>query len=325
MALPARYRNLQDYIDALEGERRKILMFSRELPLCLELITQVIEIRRREMAGDDYFGEVPALEEFIPLKPSSSSSGNEKSHKVAGDSKSDWLRSVQLWAPAVAVQTSPVESSKPRKPVAKMGGAFRRFEKEKLCRRPSAEILENSTTTENISAPRKQRRCWSPELHRKFLCALERLAATPKQIRELMKVERLTNDEVKSHLQKYRLHTTLPSTKIQSSSYINPQIPPQLVLVGGIWVPPPDYRVMVTAAEQSSAAFNGTYSSVPSMALKSGLSQEKQDKQQKQLNNLPSKPSQSFEDDTNLADELATKSDSCTMSSTSQTTTLPLL
>ncbi|XP_028550604.1 transcription factor NIGT1-like [Dendrobium catenatum] len=140
-----------------------------------------------------------------------------------------------------------------------------------------------------------------------------------------MKVERLTNDEVKSHLQKYRLHTTRPSTQIHSSSYINPQIPPQLVLVGGIWVPPPDYRVMVTAAEQSSAAFNGTYSSVPSMALESGLSQQKQDKQQKQLNNLPSKPSQSFEDDTNLAHELATKSDSCTLSSTSQTTTLPLL
>ncbi|KAL0905775.1 hypothetical protein M5K25_024213 [Dendrobium thyrsiflorum] len=273
MALPARYRNLQDYIDALEGERSKILVFSRELPLCLELITQVIEIRRREMAGDDYFGEMPALEEFIPLKPSSSSSGNEKSHKVTDDSKPDWLRSVQLWAPAVAVETSPLESSKPRKPAAtaKMGGAFRRFEKEKLCQPPSAEILESSTTTENISTPRKQRRCWSPELHRKFLCALERLggsqSATPKQIRELMKVERLTNDEVKSHLQKYRLHTTRLSTKIQSSSYINPQIPPQLVLVGGIWVPPPDYRVMVTAAEQSSAAFNGRYSSVPSMAL----------------------------------------------------------
>ncbi|KAF7828754.1 transcription factor HHO5-like [Senna tora] len=58
--------------------------------------------------------------------------------------------------------------------------------------------------------PRKQRRCWSPELHRRFVDALQHLGgaqvATPKQIRELMQVEGLTNDEVKSHLQKYRLH-----------------------------------------------------------------------------------------------------------------------
>ncbi|RZC24835.1 Myb family transcription factor EFM isoform B [Glycine soja] len=58
---------------------------------------------------------------------------------------------------------------------------------------------------------RKQRRCWSPELHRRFVNALQKLGgsqvATPKQIRELMQVDGLTNDEVKSHLQKYRLHT----------------------------------------------------------------------------------------------------------------------
>lgn len=58
---------------------------------------------------------------------------------------------------------------------------------------------------------RKQRRCWSPELHRRFVNALQQLGgsqvATPKQIRELMQVDGLTNDEVKSHLQKYRLHT----------------------------------------------------------------------------------------------------------------------
>ncbi|KAK6946157.1 SANT/Myb domain [Dillenia turbinata] len=58
---------------------------------------------------------------------------------------------------------------------------------------------------------RKQRRCWSPDLHHRFVDALLQLggsqAATPKQIRELMQVDGLTNDEVKSHLQKYRLHT----------------------------------------------------------------------------------------------------------------------
>ncbi|THU74160.1 hypothetical protein C4D60_Mb04t30410 [Musa balbisiana] len=59
--------------------------------------------------------------------------------------------------------------------------------------------------------PRKARRCWSQELHRRFMLAIQQLGgvqvATPKQIRERMKVDGLTNDEVKSHLQKYRLHT----------------------------------------------------------------------------------------------------------------------
>ncbi|NP_001313942.1 uncharacterized protein LOC107909337 [Gossypium hirsutum] len=57
---------------------------------------------------------------------------------------------------------------------------------------------------------KKQRRCWSPELHKRLVEALQKLGgskvATPKQIRELMQVDGLTNDEVKSHLQKYRLH-----------------------------------------------------------------------------------------------------------------------
>ncbi|XP_057975574.1 transcription factor HHO5-like isoform X1 [Malania oleifera] len=66
------------------------------------------------------------------------------------------------------------------------------------------------TKTQQQNTFRKHRRCWSPELHRRFVDALQRLggwqAATPKQIRELMQVDGLTNDEVKSHLQKYRLH-----------------------------------------------------------------------------------------------------------------------
>jgi len=32
----------REYVDALEKERHKIQMFQRELPLCLELVTQGI-------------------------------------------------------------------------------------------------------------------------------------------------------------------------------------------------------------------------------------------------------------------------------------------
>lgn len=67
-----------------------------------------------------------------------------------------------------------------------------------------------SAYLQDKSQQRKQRRCWSPELHRRFVDALHQLGgpqvATPKQIRDIMQVDGLTNDEVKSHLQKYRLH-----------------------------------------------------------------------------------------------------------------------
>ncbi|CAO2140852.1 unnamed protein product [Urochloa humidicola] len=80
---------------------------------------------------------------------------------------------------------------------------------------------------------RKVRRTWSPELHRQFIAALNQLGgpqvATPKQIRELMKVDGLTNDEVKSHLQKYRLH----NRRAPGSAVVSQPI----VLVGGLWIP----------------------------------------------------------------------------------------
>eukprot|EP00898_Chlorokybus_atmophyticus_P008017 jgi/Chlat1/8216/Chrsp76S07637 len=92
--------------------------------------------------------------------------------------------------------------------------------------RPSAEACRTSHSKETRSdsdgdkgAPRKARRCWNTELHRRFVDALEQLGgchtATPKQIRELMLVPGLTNDEVKSHLQKYRLHLRRPQSSPQ--------------------------------------------------------------------------------------------------------------
>ncbi|CAL5378729.1 unnamed protein product [Camellia sinensis] len=83
---------------------------------------------------------------------------------------------------------------------------------------------------------RKQRRCWSPELHRRFINALQQLGgsqvATPKQIRELMQVDGLTNDEVKSHLQKYRLHTRRFATATASTSANQ-----SMLVLGGLLMP----------------------------------------------------------------------------------------
>ncbi|RWR83168.1 myb family transcription factor EFM [Cinnamomum micranthum f. kanehirae] len=114
-------------------------------------------------------------------------------------------------------------------------------------------IQSNSQQQQHMQIPRKQRRCWSPELHKRFLSALNELggsqAATPKQIRELMKVDGLTNDEVKSHLQKYRLHTRrLPSS---APATANQDV---LVMGGmrGLWVPNVHYQVSKQSTSQGS-------------------------------------------------------------------------
>ncbi|NP_001358779.1 uncharacterized protein LOC100282329 [Zea mays] len=100
---------------------------------------------------------------------------------------------------------------------------------------PSAPALglQSQQQQQQQQQARKARRCWSTELHRKFVAALDQLGgpqvATPKQIRELMKVDGLTNDEVKSHLQKYRLH----NRRAPGSGVVRQPI----VLVGGLWIP----------------------------------------------------------------------------------------
>ncbi|TKY51673.1 Two-component response regulator ARR18 [Spatholobus suberectus] len=283
-----------DYIQALEEERRKIQVFSKELPLSLELVTQAIEACKQQLSGttSEYnlnsqsecseqttSTEGPVLEEFIPIKKRASSSSpccdeddeddEQHSHKqrVSKENrncdkrKSDWLRSVQLWNP-----DPPAEEDVTRKvPGMELkrsgsgGGAFQPFHKEERAGKTSESLSKapssvatgmnaESSKREEKEGQRKQRRCWSQDLHKRFLHALRQLggadSATPKQIRDLMNVDGLTNDEVKSHLQKYRLHTRRPSPMIHNSS--NPQTAP-FVLVGNIFVQSPEYAAVATS------------------------------------------------------------------------------
>ncbi|XP_020198678.1 transcription factor NIGT1 [Aegilops tauschii subsp. strangulata] len=319
-------RRLQDYLLALEEERRKIHVFQRELPLCLDLVTQTIEGMKSQMGGaaseetvSDHGG--PVLEEFIPLKPSlslSSSDDETSNHHAAAPVSNakaetppptpetkkampDWLQSAQLSTWSEPQQSSSLQKVLPCRPVAlnatRTGGAFHPFEKEK---QPEPELPASSTTApassalvgdsgdkatsdtevhdkdskdvtekdtdkdkEGHSQPnRKPRRCWAPELHRRFLQALQQLGgshvATPKQIRELMKVDGLTNDEVKSHLQKYRLHTSRrPSSTAQSGATAATQPAPQFFVVGScIWVPQQEYAAAAAAAAAAADATN---------------------------------------------------------------------
>nr|QUV77620.1 two-component response regulator ARR12 [Lilium lancifolium] len=68
---------------------------------------------------------------------------------------------------------------------------------------------EGNTNEDNGSTQKKQRVVWSIELHRKFVDAVNQLGvdrAVPKKILEIMNVEKITRENVASHLQKYRLY-----------------------------------------------------------------------------------------------------------------------
>ncbi|XP_030471829.1 transcription factor HHO3-like [Syzygium oleosum] len=319
----------RSYMEALEEERRKIQVFERELPLCLELVIQAIERCKQQLSVQGQSSECnseqtsmdgPVLEEFIPLKGSYSGDddgddaceeddgdgdgdGNvDVHHSSRGDKsgddddntmkKSDWLRSVQLWNPNPDPiphrQVQDLPSPPSSKEVAVVvhnkkcheNGAFRPLQNgEKDGRDGSTKKKQPSgraalpapdaaaaaaCSTAEMAAQRKQRRCWSTELHRRFLQALQQLGgphvATPKQIREVMKVDGLTNDEVKSHLQKYRLHTRRPSPN-NGHNNANAQAP-QFVVVGGIWMQPPDFAAVTAAKPPHEAASNQIYAPV---------------------------------------------------------------
>ncbi|OEL33659.1 Two-component response regulator ORR23, partial [Dichanthelium oligosanthes] len=68
----------------------------------------------------------------------------------------------------------------------------------------------NGQENDDSSAPKKPRVVWSVELHRKFVAAVNHLGidkAVPKRILELMNVDKLTRENVASHLQARHLPT----------------------------------------------------------------------------------------------------------------------
>ncbi|XP_009766395.1 myb family transcription factor EFM [Nicotiana tabacum] len=277
-------QNLEEFVARLEEERVKIDAFKRELPLCMQLLTNAMEASRQQLQSyRENQGRKPVLEEFIPLK-NNNAIGEENEKTIANTTdhnKANWMTSAQLWSPGSEEikEKSTQISSKEITDIGISKLAFdNNFPSPTLAlasTKQSIEIVEDNKNLETVNnysgkdnlileqgkggsninqqpdsqstgavtnststqQHRKARRCWSPDLHRRFVNALQMLGgsqvATPKQIRELMKVDGLTNDEVKSHLQKYRLHTRRPSPSPQVATSA-----PHLVVLGGIWVPP---------------------------------------------------------------------------------------
>ncbi|KAJ6329949.1 hypothetical protein OIU76_008719 [Salix suchowensis] len=76
-------------------------------------------------------------------------------------------------------------------------------------------VMRMRNENEDPATQKKPRVVWSVELHRKFVAAVNQLGidkAVPKKILDLMNVEKLTRENVASHLQKYRLYLKRIST-----------------------------------------------------------------------------------------------------------------
>ncbi|MCD9643191.1 glucokinase [Datura stramonium] len=73
----------------------------------------------------------------------------------------------------------------------------------------NGKAKKSSTQIKNPQGKRKVKVDWRPELHRRFVKAVEKLGvdkAVPSRILELMATDGLTRHNIASHLQKYRAH-----------------------------------------------------------------------------------------------------------------------
>ncbi|PON51822.1 Two-component response regulator [Trema orientale] len=87
-----------------------------------------------------------------------------------------------------------------------------------------------TNTSLSKSNRKKMKVDWTPELHKKFVHAVEQLGvdqAIPSRILELMKVEGLTRHNVASHLQKYRMHKRHILPKEEDRRWPRPRDPVQ--------------------------------------------------------------------------------------------------
>ncbi|KAG6729317.1 hypothetical protein I3842_01G021800 [Carya illinoinensis] len=211
---------LHDCVQRLKDERSKIEGFKRELPLCMHLLNDAIgrlkEAAMHCMESDsddkknwmnsaklwitgpdhDYKKEESASEAKLhgeeddrsvlenPIQPQSNRNMGGNFPSLKEENEVSQVTSLSLM--------TPLPELNPSDSVSKRRTSFG-------CRG------SNSGSSLLTEPPRKQRRYWSPQLHRCFFEAVQQLGgeqvATPKQIRELMQVDGLTNDEVKSHLQ----------------------------------------------------------------------------------------------------------------------------
>ncbi|CAH8255076.1 unnamed protein product [Arabidopsis lyrata] len=245
---------VDEHVKKLEEEKRKIESFELELPLslqilndailylkdkrCLEMETQPLLkdfisfnreegeielVKRDELMREKKFQQWKANDDHISNRRFSDTSKIKSKLEIERNQRNE-EKSSMLLIPKVETGLGlglGLSSIRRKGIVASCGG----FTSNSMPQPPPPPaVVPQQPAFLQQQALRKQRRCWNPELHRRFVDALQQLGgpgvATPKQIREHMQEEGLTNDEVKSHLQKYRLHIRKPNPNAEKQSAV---------------------------------------------------------------------------------------------------------
>ncbi|KAL6553134.1 hypothetical protein OROGR_006976 [Orobanche gracilis] len=245
--IPNKSSELDFYLRSLEEEMKKVNAFKRELPFCMQLLKDGIERLEEEKSQCKEREMEKVMETFVLPESNSERDGRAKMSMDFGEKRNWmssvrlWSTPIQYEHDFNTRNQESFLSLKSRFREEEAGSFFRgegaflpfnktvgvsvtikdnqravsvpvedlSFDKPVDVRAKESRGLVRARTQQphQQQPQRKQRRCWSPELHRLFVDALDHLGgpevATPKQIREEMKVEGLTNDEVKSHLQVY--------------------------------------------------------------------------------------------------------------------------
>ncbi|KAK8546644.1 hypothetical protein V6N12_027420 [Hibiscus sabdariffa] len=196
---------LGDYICKHEEELIRVQALKHELPQCKLLLIETIEKLKEELLnikkGLQTKREIQEItcsttEENCAKKQKTLIPDNFQEGLLSAYKESSWINSLGS------------SSSGKEKEAAAVDDSSRNYNQGFLYLiKKEDQALENYDQLQPLTESiwKNNRRCWSSELHSRFVEALNMVGgievATPKQIRDMMQVEGLTIDQVKSHLQ----------------------------------------------------------------------------------------------------------------------------
>ncbi|MFQ6619457.1 hypothetical protein Gotur_001261 [Gossypium turneri] len=201
---------LSDYICKLEEELARVQPLKHLLPQCTLLLMEAIETLKVEftniknnLKNNEKEGERETQKIISTCSATEEHCGNSQPCKEKGNNMEGLMMAYKENSTWNCVGAS--SSSGKEKEVAAIEEYSWRNDETFYCNYDHHHHHHHHLKPLTQPIWKNNRRCWSSELHSRFVEALNMLGgnevATPKQIKDLMQVEGLTIDQVKSHLQ----------------------------------------------------------------------------------------------------------------------------